>query len=103
MRNTDLEERTNRANRKVGEFVDALNYGRGAQGLASGVVTGFTVKMPREGAPETLVVVKAENEDGKFVAFTGALTLQQAILIWAAKDRGNGLKWREDVPWSERG
>lgn len=102
MRRTEAEERVNRANRRVGEFLQALTSGRGASGVPEGAVTRVTIRMPTLEQPEALLVVKASGESGDVVAFVGGLDLCQAILVWAAKDAGPGLKWREDIPWAER-
>ncbi|MCK4626632.1 MAG: hypothetical protein KAV00_15040 [Phycisphaerae bacterium] len=102
MRKADAEARVNAANRRVGEFLQALTQGRGASGILEGRVTRVTVMMPSEDRPEALLVVKATGDLGDRVAFVGGLDVVQAILVWAAKDSSKGLKWREDLPWSER-
>jgi len=103
MRNINAEDRVNRMNRRIGEFIQGLTEGRGAQGVPGGAVVRITARLPTEDSPEALLVVKATSEVGDHVAFVGGLDLTQAFLTWAAKDRGTGLKWREDVPWGERG
>lgn len=102
MRKIDAEARVNTANRRVGEFLQGLTEGRGAEGVEDGKVTRLTIRLPTEDQPEALLVVKAEGSGGAFVAFVGGLGVCQALLVWGAKDRAGGLRWREDVPWDER-
>lgn len=100
MRKVDAEARTNTRNRRVGEFLQALTEGRGAEGVAGGVVTRVTIRLPTTEQPGTLIVVKASGVDGDFVSFVGGLDVCQAVLVWAAQDGGPGSKWREDRPWA---
>lgn len=102
MRKVDAEARVNTRNRRVGEFLQALTEQRGASGVAGGVVTKVTIRLPTEDAPEALLVIKVRSGEEDFVGFVGGLDICQAILVWAAKDQGPGLRWREDVPWGER-
>ena len=99
MRQVDAEAREEQRNRRVGEFVQALTQGRGATGVPGGRVTRITMRLPTEASPETLLVVKAIGDDGDVVAFVGGLDVVQALLTWRARDRKDGLKWREDKPW----
>lgn len=102
MRNADAEARENTRNRRVGEFIQAVTDGQGAAGLETGRVSRITMRLPSRDDPEALVVVKASGEGGDFVAFIGGLDLVQALLTWAAKDQGKGLRWRVDIPWGQR-
>lgn len=102
MRRADAEARVDRANRRVGEFIQSLTEGRGAKGVPEGTVTRLTVRLPAVEEPEALLVVRAVGADGAVVAFVGGLDVTQAVLIWAARDAGFGLKWREDLPWPKK-
>lgn len=102
MRKVDAEARLDAQNRRVGEFIQALTRGRGASGIIGGEVARITIRLPTVDAPEVLLVVKAEGDEGRRIAFVGGLDIVQAILVWAAKDARGGLKWREDVPWEQR-
>lgn len=102
MRQVDAEARLDARNRRVGEFLQVLTEGHGAKGVPEGVIVRVTIRLPTPEEPEALLVVKAQGEGADQVAFVGGLDVCQAFLVWAAKDRGTGLKWREDVPWEQR-
>lgn len=87
---------------RVGEWLEALDEGRGTEGVPAGVLTSIHVRMPTEDNPETLLVVKVEGSEGKVIGFVGAMGLAGAMLAWRAKDRTSGLKWREDLPYEQR-
>jgi len=101
-RNADAEERLNAINRRAGEWLAAVAEGRGCQGLTGAQVTDIRVRFPTRENPETLLVVKARTANEKYIGFVGGLDVVQALLTWRAKDGGKGLKWRVDIPWSER-
>lgn len=102
MRDAKREETENARARRVGEVLGAVGTGQAAKGLEEGVVTGFRVRLPTEGEPSVLLIVRASAGSGKFIAFIGAYTVTDAILAWRARCLAGGMKWREDVPWDER-
>lgn len=102
MRNIEEEAQEERRAVSLGTFIGRLGTGGGVEGLAEGVLTGFTVRMPTEEEPSALLVVKARTEAGKWVAFVGAYSLVDCMMAWRARERGAGLRWREDKPWGER-
>lgn len=102
MRDVSGEARLEKKHRRCGEFLAALTEGRGAEGVPDGTLTRITIRLPSEDDPETLWVVKATGSTGDKVAFIGGLDLCQALLTWAAKSGGKGLRWRDDIPWEAR-
>lgn len=102
MRNADREAVWNKTNRRIGEWVEVLDWERELKGLEGGVMDSVFIRLPSEDRPEALLVLKAHVGEQRYVSFAGALTVGQALLTWRAKAMGTGLKWREDVPWSER-
>lgn len=102
MRQISVEEALEKKYARVGEFLQALTQGRGAEGILEGFVTGISIRLPSTDEPECLLVVKGAGVGGKYVAFVGGLDVVQAVLIWRAKAGAKGLKWREDVPWEQR-
>lgn len=103
MRNAKREAQESRRQERIGEFLEALEEGVGAKGLEGGAVTEVRMLLNKRDAGDTLFVVKASGAAGQFIAFVGARNVGEAVLTWRQKDTGNGLKWREDVPWGERG
>lgn len=101
MRDAEREAAYLKMTQRIGEFIVALEEGMGTKGLEGGRLTGVVVRMSTEERPECLVVVKAVVGEERWVAFVGALALDQALLMWRAKEKGRGLKWREDRPWGE--
>lgn len=102
MRSAEAEKRLNAVNRRVGELLDAVANGMEPKGLDEATLTRINIRLPTRDSPESLIVVKAVSEQGRHIAFVGGLDVVQAMLTWRAKEAGPGLKWREDVPWSER-
>lgn len=102
MRNAGAEERLNRKNRRVGEFLDAIARGLEPRGLEGAQVVRINIRLATQLSPEALVVVKAVSENGRHIGFVGGLDIVQALLTWRAKEAGPGLRWREDVPYEER-
>lgn len=96
------EERENRRCRRAGELLASIDDGVEVIGLDRGVLTGFRVRLPTEEEPSVLLLVRASDERGKHIAFVGAYGVVDALLAWRARRTGDGLKWREDVPWKER-
>ena len=88
--------------RKVGEFIEGLAGVLAAKGVQGGALTGITVRMPTEEEPSALLVIRATGAKGKRVAFVGAYTLGDAFLAWRAQALAGSIKWREDIPWSQR-
>lgn len=103
MRNKEAEAAYLRRNERVGEFLGGLEHGRGVKGLEEGEITRVTILVPSRERPEALIAVKATTAAGKWVGFVGALTVSDAILMWRVRDERIGLKWREDIPWEQRG
>lgn len=103
MRDIEEEAVQDRRCRRVGEFLDKLGRGMGAEGLANGVLTDIRIRLATEEEPSVLLIVRGWDERGKHIAFVGAFSVIDALLAWRAKREHKGLKWREDVPWSERG
>lgn len=102
MRNADMEARWARRLNNAAELLDSLLDGRGAKGIKGGVVTEVRLRLPTPDRVETLLVVKASDGVDGYIAFVGALNPVDALLTWRAKDGAGGLKWREDVPWTQR-
>lgn len=84
-------------------MIAAIGGGLGLGGLADGVLTGLSVRMPTEMEPGLLLVVRATTPNGKRIAFIGAYNLGDALLAWGKRSRAGRMKWREDLPWQERG
>lgn len=103
MRNEERERTWDKRMQRIGQWIQALSSGRGTNGLPGGELTGLTVRLPTADRPETLIVIRAAALGKRYVAFCGALELSDALLTWRAKDGAKGVKWREDVPWEERG
>lgn len=99
----EVEARERKVNERIGEFLRALERGQGTQGLEDAVITRLTIRFPTEQQPEALLVVKATAGGQEFVGFIGGLDVGQAMLMWRARDGQRGVKWREDVPWGQRG
>lgn len=102
MRDADREKAEARESVRIGEFVKAIDEGAWVSGLEEGVLTGFSVRLPTEIEPSTLLVLKADAEGVGFVAFVGAYSLGDALLAWRARAAAGKMKWRENVPWGER-
>lgn len=103
MRDVEAEAAAEKVQANVGRYIKQLEQGGGLGGLEGGVLTGFTVRMPTEADPGVLVVVKASGAEGPVVAFVGAYTLERALLAWKARNQAGRMKWREDVPYEQRG
>lgn len=102
MRAIDREAQWLKSMQRLGEFIDSLDQQAG-RGVPEGTeLTAFNVRFPTEARPEALLVLKSSGEKGSYVAFVGGLTVTQALLAWRAKYEANKVRWREDVPWSER-
>ncbi len=101
-RDTSAEARLATRNRRIGEWLEAVENGRGGQGIEDGVVTRVTIRLPTREDPEALLVVKVTAPDGDHIGFVGGLGVNEALLTWRARDASRGLKWRADVPWKER-
>lgn len=102
MRAVDREAAWLKGIQRLGEFVESLGADPG-QGVPEGTrLVGFNVKLATAEQPEVLIILKASGESGAYVAFAGGLTLPQALLGWRARHLADGVKWREDVPWSQR-
>lgn len=99
MRNGQAEEREARRHRRIGEWVQAVDEGRGVEGLANGSIRWWRIRLPTEAEPMALLVVKAEDEVGEWVAFVGAPSATGALLAWRARDEVAGLRWRVDKAW----
>ena len=102
MRNAETEAATDRRNRRIGEFIEGLGQGVGLGGLEDGRVVSIRIRFPTEAEPTTLLVVRASAEVGPRIAFIGAFSAGDALLAWRARAGAAGMKWREDIPWSER-
>lgn len=84
---------------RVGEQMASLEERR-TQGVPEGAhLVGFSARLATKERPEALLVLRATGDAGKFVAFIGALTLEQAILVWRAKVQIGGVRWRKDLPY----
>lgn len=103
MRKIKSEADAERRAARVGAFLEALGDGLGVTGLEGGGLTSIQIRLPTEADPSVLLVLKATSGEGKRIAFVGALRISGAILAWRAKDAEGSLRWREDLPWSERG
>lgn len=103
MRDAKKEAALQLRHERIGEFLEAVQEGRGAEGCEGGRVTGIRIRLPTEEDPSALVVVKVATETGSMIGFVGAYRVADAILAWRARCLAGTMKWREDVPWSERG
>ena len=103
MRDSEAEEVQGRRHRRIGEFIDALGQGPGRGELLEGRLVTFRIRFSTEADPSTLLVVRCEAKDGPRIAFVGAYRAADAILAWRARSGAQGMKWREDVPWEQRG
>lgn len=103
MRDAREEAVQERRCRRVGEFLDAVGRGLDAVGLKNGTLTDIRIRLASEEEPSVLLIVRGYDEAGKHIAFIGAFSVVDALLAWRAKEGSKGMKWREDVPWSERG
>lgn len=103
MRNAADEHKEGSRARRVGEFLEALEGVLPTAGLEGGRVTSLRIRLPTEAEPSTLLVVKASTEGGDFITFIGGYQVTDVILAWRARCTGGVMKWREDVPWEQRG
>lgn len=103
VRDKEAEDRLARADRRAGEWLRALAEGRGVEGLQGGQLVSARIRMPRGDDPSALLVVKATDVEGDWVAFVGGTGPLSLMLKWRADAGSGGLRWRVDVPWGERG
>lgn len=103
MRDAEREQGAERRARKIGDWIGAIEGGLPTAGLEGGKLTGLQVRFPTEEEPSTLLIIKASSEAGKHIAFVGAYNLGDALLAWLARAKGDRVRWREDVPWGQRG
>lgn len=103
MRDVEREKAWAGRVRRIGEWVDSLEAGSGAKALENGRVLEVRIKTNAREEGDTLIVVKATDGTGVFVAFVGARTAGEAMLAWRRRESGKGLVWREDRPWGEGG
>lgn len=101
MRSVDREQEWAKRLARVGEWVEAIEDGRGAEGLEGAEVQEVRIKLNTREEGDTLIVVKATDGVRDFVAFVGALTASEALLTWRKRSMTTGLRWREDKPWGE--
>lgn len=99
MRDVEEEAGQDRRQARIGEFVEAIERGRGLKGLPGGVVNEVRMLTNKREAGDALLVVKASAGGERWVAFVGARNVGEAMLTWRQKDRGKGLRWRKDKPW----
>lgn len=102
-RNAELEQKYYARLSRAGEFLSSLEDGHGLTGLANGVIRDIRIRFGGEDGSDILLIVRAYDDRGKHIAFVGALNVVDCLLTWRKKDDSSGLKWREDVPWEERG
>lgn len=102
MRKQELERAWEKRVQAIGEFVEALDNGRGCGGLEEGLITSVQAHLERPDEAGVLLVIKARTGQGKFISFVGGRTLAEAVLTWRQKDMARRMKWREDTPWSSR-
>lgn len=102
MRDVKAEERENGRLRRIGEFLAQLDEGGSPSGLKRGMIMDFRVRLRSEEEPSVLLIVRAEDGSGKHIAFVGAFSVADVLLAWRAREGAAGLKWREDVPWSQK-
>jgi len=102
-RDGDQERKYYQRLARAAEWLSGIEDGKGMDGLKTGCCTEVRIKMGASASGECLLVIKAYDETGKHIAFVGALDVIDALLTWRAKADHGGLKWREDVPWEERG
>lgn len=103
MRSMELERAWEKRVQRLGQWIEAVGQGLGAKELEGAVLTGINIRLPTPDRPETLLVIKAQKGDKRYVAFCGALELSDALLAWRAKEGARGIKWREDRPWAPGG
>ncbi len=102
MRDVDAEAKRAREDRRVGEWLRALGEGAGLEGLDDGALTEIRIRMPRGDDPSALLIVKATDSTGDWVAFVGGVGPSSLMRKWRADNGGPGLRWKVDVPWSQR-
>lgn len=102
MRDIDKEAQVEKRDRLVGEWLRAVEFGRGVGGLQDGTLTSVRIKMPRGDDPSALLILKGSDEDGDHVAFIGGTSIYTLMLKWRAQDGTGAVRWREDIPWSQR-
>lgn len=98
-RNQEQEQKWDRRNARAGEWLDSLLAGHGTEGLDEGEIHDIRVRFPTEGDPGVLLIVRAHNAAGRWVAFVGGPDVVTALLIWRQKDSSSGLRWNVDKPW----
>lgn len=102
MRDANKEAALERRHRRVGEFLESLGQIGGLGGLQEGALVDFRVRLPTEEEPAALLIVRAAGAEGRVIAFVGAYGVIDVLLAWRARSEVGRMKWREDVPWSER-
>jgi hypothetical protein len=101
-RDSDREAAWTRRLASAGEWLDNLDRGRGVSGLESGQIRDIRIRLATEDDPGVLLIVRAFDANGAWVAFVGGLDVVTALLTWRSKDSAKGLKWNVDKPWSGR-
>lgn len=101
MRSVDREREWAKRLARVGEWVEALEEGRGAEGLEGAHMQELRIKLNTREEGDTLIIAKATDGVKDYVAFVGALTATEALLTWRKRSMTTGLRWREDQPWQE--
>ena len=102
MRNVDKERDWAKRLQRIGEWVEHLEKGLHPGGLEDGRVKEVRALLNTRDMGDTLLVIKAHDEAGDWVAFVGGRNLAEALLTWRQREGAKGLKWKEDRPWGER-
>lgn len=102
MRNATVEQRYYKRLQSVGEFLEGLGAGLGCKGLVGGVLQDVRIRLGTAEDPGVLLIVRATDGADQVVGFCGGSSVTEALLAWRQKDSAVGLKWRPNVPWSER-
>lgn len=103
MRDIEAEDAAARRHRRIGEFMDSLARGQGKGRLEGGDLISFRIRFSTEDEPSTLLIVRCVAAEGPRIAFVGAYQVGDALLAWRARSVSKTMRWREDVPWGERG
>lgn len=65
--------------------------------IMAGKITEIRIKKPRYEGDEIMVIVKAEDDEGRFVAFSTGIDAPSALATALARADQEALKWRPDA------
>lgn len=97
MRNASSEAKWVKRLADAGAQLESVASGRGCKALPDGVMQEIRILLPGPKRGDCLVVLKASRGEDAYVAFVGGPDPVTAMLMWQAKERGAGVKFRPDV------